>query len=118
MPAILTVDDSEPMRKMLAIVLKAGGYEVSSAGDGAEGLQVFQKSPVDLIITDINMPVMDGIEFIRQIRLISPDVPIVALTTESEDAMRRRGHDAGANGWVVKPFKPQPLLDYIKQLLK
>lgn len=118
MKRILTVDDSEPMRKMLGIVLKAGGYDVVSAGDGAEGLQLFQNSPVDLIITDINMPVMDGIEFIRQIRLVSPDVPIVALTTESEDAMRRRGHEAGANGWVVKPFKPQPLLDYLRQLLR
>lgn len=105
------------MRRMLALVLKAGGYDVVSAGDGAEALELYQKSPVDLIITDINMPYMDGIEFIRHVRLISPDVPIVALTTESEETMRRRGHDAGANGWVQKPFKPVQFLEVIRQLV-
>jgi len=117
MPAILTVDDSEPMRKMLEIVLKAGGYKVDAACNGAEGLASFSQMRQDLIITDINMPIMHGIEFIEQVRLIDTEVPILALTTESEDAMRKRGFAAGANGWVVKPFKPRPLLDVIGQLL-
>jgi two-component system chemotaxis response regulator CheY len=117
MPAVLTVDDSEPMRKMLAIVLKAGGYNVDSACHGAEGIEIFGQARHDLIITDINMPIMHGIEFIEQIRRIDSEVPILALTTESEDTMRRRGFAAGANGWVLKPFKPVQFMDVVRQIV-
>ncbi len=117
MQKVLAVDDSEPMRKMVEIVLRAGGYEVEFAADGAEGLEVFGRSAVDLVITDINMPVMDGIEFITRLRAINTEIPILALTTESEEVMRKRGREAGANGWVVKPFKPVQFLGLIRELL-
>jgi len=114
---ILAVDDSEPMRKMVDLVLKSGGHQVRHVNDGVEGLQKFKAGKFDLIVTDINMPNMHGIELIKAIRALNPDIPIVALTTESEDEMRRKGAEAGADGWVVKPFKLAQFLDIIRQIL-
>ena len=114
---ILAVDDSEPMRQMVELVLKSGGHQVTLANDGVEGLQKFQAGKFDLIVTDINMPNMHGIELIKAVRTLNADIPIVALTTESEDDMRKKGAEAGADGWVVKPFKPAQFLDIIRQIL-
>jgi two-component system chemotaxis response regulator CheY len=114
---ILAVDDSEPMRKMVELVLKSGGHQVTLANDGVEALQKFQASKFDLIVTDINMPEMNGIELIKAVRAQHSDIPIVALTTESDDALRKKGAEAGADGWVVKPFKPAQFLDIIRQIL-
>jgi two-component system chemotaxis response regulator CheY len=114
---ILAVDDSEPMRKMVELVLKSGGHQVTLANDGVEALQKFQAGKFDLIVTDINMPNMNGIELIKAVRAQHSDIPIVALTTESEDDMRKKGAEAGADGWVVKPFKPAQFLDIIRQIL-
>lgn len=114
---ILAVDDSEPMRKMVELVLKSAGHVVALATDGADGLQKFQQSVFDLIITDINMPNMGGLEFIRKVRSIDQQIPILVLTTEFDPRIQQRGQEAGANGWVVKPFKPAPFLDMVQQIL-
>ena len=114
---VLAVDDSEPVRKLVSLVLKSAGYEVITASDGAEALEKFQKDYYDLIVTDMNMPVMHGLELIRSIRQTNEEVPILALTSESEAEIRRRGSEAGANGWVVKPFKPVQFVDLVGQVI-
>ena len=118
MATILAVDDSETMRQMVKMTLQAGNYEVGLASDGEEGLSKFMSSTnVDLVITDINMPKMDGIGLIKEIRSRNATIPILALTTESEDTMRKKGAEAGANGWMVKPFKPAQFIDIVRQIL-
>lgn len=118
MKTILAVDDSSAMRNMVRQALEYGGYQVIMAEDGRQALDRFEKTKeVDLIITDINMPVMDGITFISEIRKGNQDVPILTLTTESEDDVKKTGFEAGANGWIVKPFQPAQFLDIVKQLL-
>lgn len=116
---IIAVDDSETMLSMIKQTLEMGGYSVILARDGKEGLAKFNesKNQIQLVITDINMPVMDGITLIREIRKVDGDIPILTLTTESEDGMKQKGYDAGANGWIVKPFRPAQFLDIIKQVL-
>lgn len=118
MQKILVVDDSETMRQMVKMTLQTGGYEVVLANDGEEGLRKFKDAgSVSLVVTDINMPIMDGLQLIRAIRKKDTAVPILALTTESEDEIRKKGAAAGANGWVVKPFKPTQFLDIVRQIL-
>lgn len=118
MQTVLAVDDSETMRQMVKMTLQAGNYQVVLASDGEEGLNKFlSTADVDLIITDINMPKMDGIGLIKEIRARNATVPILALTTESEDVMRKKGAEAGANGWLVKPFKPAQFIDIVRQIL-
>jgi two-component system, chemotaxis family, chemotaxis protein CheY len=118
MQTILAVDDSETMRQMVKMTLQAGNYQVVLASDGEEGLSKFLSSTaVDLVITDINMPKLDGIGLIKEIRSRNSSVPILALTTESEDTMRKKGAEAGANGWMVKPFKPAQFIDIVRQIL-
>ena len=114
---VLAVDDSETMLNMVKQTLEMGGYEVVVGKDGQEGLVRFKENSVDLIITDVNMPVMDGITFIKEIRKINQDIPVITLTTESEDEMKQKGFDAGANGWIVKPFRPAQFLDIVKQVV-
>ncbi len=114
---ILAVDDSETMRGMVRQTLEIAGYEVDLANDGEEGVRTFSSKKYDLVISDINMPIMDGITMIREIRKLDEDVPILTLTTESEDEMKQKGKDAGANGWIVKPFRPAQFLDIIRQIL-
>ncbi len=115
---ILTVDDSRTMRNMLAYTLQGAGYEVLQAENGQEGLDVLGTNTVDLIITDINMPVMDGITFIEQLRLdrAQAAVPVLILTTESSDDMKARGRAAGATGWIVKPFDPDKLIEIVRRV--
>lgn len=114
---ILAIDDSETMRDMVKQTLDMGNYNIIMAIDGKDGLKKFMHNEVNLIITDINMPVMDGIQLIKEIRKVNQDVPILTLTTESEDDMKKKGSDAGANGWIVKPLHPAQLLDIIEQIL-
>ena len=115
---ILTVDDSRTMLKMLAFTLQNAGYEVLQAENGQEGLDLLGKSEVDIIITDINMPVMDGITFIQRLRedKARAGVPVLILTTESSDEMKAKGRAAGATGWIVKPFDPAKLLDVVRKV--
>ncbi len=118
MQTVLAVDDSETMRQMVKMTLQTGNYQVVLAGDGEEGLSKFISThDVDLVVTDINMPKMDGIGLIREIRLRNKEVPILALTTESEDAMRKQGEAAGANGWMTKPFKPAQFMEVVHRII-
>lgn len=117
---ILIVDDSNTARASVEYTLKKGNYNVSTADDGTSGLDVLSKKPsIDMIITDLNMPKMDGIEFIRHVRKIDDYkyTPILMLTTESQDEKKMEGKAAGASGWLVKPFNPTQLLDVVKRFL-
>ena len=116
---ILCVDDSASVRQMVAFTLEAAGYDVVSAVDGRDALERLKAVPVDLIVTDLNMPNLDGIELVRQVRTMPAFkfLPIVLLTTESEETRKQEGRAAGATGWIVKPFKQDQLLAVIKRVL-
>ena len=115
---ILTVDDSKTMRDMLLVTLKQAGYDVVQAEDGQDGLAKLTDGGADVIITDINMPVMNGIEFIKacRARVDYASTPILTLTTESSDAKKAEGRNAGATGWIVKPFNPEKLLRIVEKV--
>lgn len=106
----LVVDDSKTMRDMVSHTLSGLGFAVSAAGDGVEAVDVVDKEQFDLIVTDINMPNMDGIELIRYLREeANLRIPILVLTTEGGDKAKEMGRKAGATGWLVKPFNPDTL---------
>jgi two-component system chemotaxis response regulator CheY len=114
----ITVDDSKTMREMVSFTLTNNGFSVLQAEDGKHAIEVLGGKKVDLIITDLNMPNMDGITFIRKLRE-DPTykyVPILMLTTESEDTKKNEGKAAGATGWLVKPFSPEKLVQIIKKV--
>jgi two-component system, chemotaxis family, chemotaxis protein CheY len=115
----LVVDDSLSMREMVAFTLKSAGFEVVQAGNGQEGLTKLDQSSAELVITDLNMPVMDGITFIQQLRTRPKHrfTPVLMLTTESQDAKKQAAKTAGATGWIVKPFQPEQLLKVIAKVL-
>jgi two-component system chemotaxis response regulator CheY len=117
---VLIVDDSPTMRGMIHRALAAGGYHVVEAADGIEGLARLDDAPVQAILTDINMPRMDGLTFIRTVRESGrfPRLPILALTTESESEMKAAGKMAGATGWLVKPFEPTQLCAILDMVIK
>jgi len=116
---ILTVDDSASIRQMVAFTLKSAGYEVIDAQDGEEGLSKAQRRNMDLVLTDQNMPKMDGLSLIKALRGLPQysSTPILMLTTESSDAIKAAGKAAGATGWLVKPFDPEKLLQVVKKVL-
>jgi len=116
---IMTVDDSASVRQMVAFTLKSAGYEVIEAADGRDALAKLQGTRVNMVITDLNMPNMDGIELTRALRNDAGHkfVPIVLLTTESQDNKKQEGRAAGATGWIVKPFKPEQLLGVVKKVM-
>jgi len=116
---IITVDDAATMRKMISFTLRGAGHEVLEACDGVEALSLLRSNRVDLIITDVNMPRMDGIEFTRQIRQIPAlsRVPVLLLTTESDPDKKAKGKAAGATGWIVKPFQQDQLLAVVARVL-
>jgi two-component system chemotaxis response regulator CheY len=115
---ILTVDDSRTMRDMLMLALSDAGYRVVQAQDGMHGLEVLQSTEPDVIITDINMPRMDGFGFIEGVRSNKRHraVPILVLTTESDAAKKERARRAGATGWIIKPFNPVKLVEAIRRV--
>ena len=115
---ILTVDDSRTMREMLRLVLADAGYRVVQAEDGVHGLEVLAGETPDVIVTDINMPRMDGFGFIEEVRSdpLRRGVPILVLTTESDAEKKNRARMAGATGWIVKPFDSLKLLDAIRRV--
>jgi two-component system chemotaxis response regulator CheY len=115
---ILTVDDSASIRQMIVLTLTGAGYTVIEAGDGSQGYDRAIAQPVDAVLTDLNMPVMNGIEFIKKYRQhpMSKGVPIIFLTTESDDAIKAEAKAAGATGWIVKPFKQDQLVSVIKKV--
>jgi two-component system, chemotaxis family, chemotaxis protein CheY len=116
---ILAVDDSGALRQMLAFSLKTAGYQVVEAVDGQDALEKARRSPFDLVLTDQNMPRMDGLTLIRTLRSMAGyrKVPILMLTTEFGDEMKAKGRAAGANGWLVKPFDPQRLIEVVNKVL-
>ncbi|MDO9599370.1 MAG: response regulator [Azoarcus sp.] len=116
---ILAVDDSASIRQMVAFTLKSQGYQVIEAVDGQDGLNKAKAQQVHLVLTDQNMPRMDGLTMVRSLRALPNyrTVPILILTTESSDAMKAQGRAAGATGWLVKPFDPNKLLDVVKKVL-
>jgi len=119
MANILAVDDSSSMRQMVAFTLKGAGYQVVEAADGQEALNKAKSQSFDLIITDVNMPIMDGITFIRHLRGEAnyKFTPMLMLTTESSSDKKAAGKAAGATGWIVKPFNPDQLLSTVKKVL-
>jgi two-component system chemotaxis response regulator CheY len=116
---ILAVDDAATMRKMVSFTLKTVGHQVIEAADGTEALARVQTNSVDLVITDVNMPNMNGIELIRQLRALPKfhKTPILLLTTESDPARKAEGRAAGATGWIVKPFNQEQLLAIVAKVL-
>lgn len=116
---IMTADDSASVRQMVAFTLSQGGHEVVQAVDGQDALQKLNSRKVDMLITDLNMPNLDGIGLIKGARALPACkfIPIVMLTTESQDGKKQEGKAAGATGWIVKPFKPEQLLAVVKKVL-
>ena len=116
---VLTVDDSRTILAMLHHTLSNAGFEVLQAEDGKQGLDVLKTETVDVVITDINMPVMDGIEFIKNVRATGnhQSLPILILTTETSQDKRDQGKAAGGTGWIVKPFDPEKLISVIHRVV-
>ncbi len=120
MKKILAVDDSASVRQMVSFTLQGAGYEVSDAVDGQDGLVKAGKGKFDMIITDLNMPNLDGIQLITAVRGLPgySFVPILMLTTESQAEKKDAGRKAGATGWIVKPFNGEQLIAVLRKLLK
>lgn len=116
---ILTADDSASMREVIAFTLRNAGYDVVEAVDGRDALAKAKSNAIHMLITDLNMPHLNGIELIRQMRAL-PDykyIPILMVTTESQDSKKQEGRAAGASGWIVKPFRGEQLLAVTKKVL-
>ena len=118
MTKILAVDDSASMRQMVVFTLQSAGYDVVEASDGQKALEIAKGASFDLVLSDVNMPVMDGIELVRELRQLDAYkyTPILMLTTETAGDKKMAGKNAGATGWVVKPFNPDKLLATIKKV--
>ena len=116
---VLTVDDSASIRQMVSFTLKSAGYEVVEAVDGMDGLEKAKGKSFNLVLTDQNMPRMDGLTLIRSLRALPQykTTPILMLTTESSEAMKSQGRAAGATGWLVKPFDPQKLIEVVRKVI-
>lgn len=115
----MSVDDSTSVRQMVCFTLRTAGYDVVEAVDGQDALEKLEAHSVNMILTDLNMPNMNGIELIRRVRSGTGHqfVPIIMLTTESQAEKKQEGKAAGATGWIVKPFKPEQLLAVVKKVL-
>ena len=115
---VMTVDDSATVRQVLQMTLEGAGYEVLQAVDGVDALKKLANETVDMLVTDLNMPNMDGITLIREVRQDPANrfMPIVMLTTESQPEKKQEGKSAGASGWIVKPFKPEQLLAVVRMV--
>lgn len=116
---ILIVDDSDSLREVVGIALKNAGYEVIEGADGQEGLNQLDGKKIHLIISDVNMPNMNGIEMVKKIKDMAAYkfTPIIMLTTESGEGMKDEGRNAGVKAWMVKPFKPEQMLDAVSKLI-
>ncbi|TWB56214.1 two-component system chemotaxis response regulator CheY [Nitrospirillum viridazoti] len=116
---VLSVDDSSSVRQMVKLTLSGAGYDVVQASDGAEGLAKAKDTAVDLVVTDLNMPVMNGLDLIRALRQLPAysGVPILFLTTESDADMKQAAKAAGATGWITKPFQQEQLVAVVRKVL-
>ena len=113
--SILVVDDTRSMRQMVAAVLEGAGYDVAEAVDGVEALELARKRVFDLVVTDHNMPRMDGVTLVRELRSL-PDydpVALIVLSTEASPELKQKGREAGATGWMAKPFNPERMLEIV-----
>ncbi|MGL5138894.1 MAG: response regulator [Beijerinckiaceae bacterium] len=115
---ILTIDDTKTLRELLASTLRAAGHEVAEAEDGLQGLKVLMEFKPEVVISDLNMPHCDGIEFTRAARLEASGagIPIIILTTEGDPEIKAQGRQAGATAWMIKPFDPTTLLGFLGRL--
>jgi two-component system chemotaxis response regulator CheY len=113
--SILVVDDTRSMRKMVAAVLEGAGYDVEEAVDGVEALELARKRVFDLVVTDHNMPRMDGVTLVRELRSLADYDPValLVLSTEASPELKQRGREAGATGWMAKPFNPERMLEIV-----
>ena len=120
MKTIMTVDDSASLRQMVGVVLRGAGFEVVEAVDGADALDKLAGQELHLILTDVNMPNIDGLELTRRIRTLPPYkfTPVILLTTESHADKKQEGRAAGATAWIVKPFTPDQLLTVVKKVVR
>jgi two-component system chemotaxis response regulator CheY len=118
--SILVVDDTRSMRKMVATVLQAAGYAVEEAADGAEALEKARGRVFDLVVTDHNMPRMDGVTLVRALRKLPEydEVALIVLSTETGATLKAQGREAGATGWMAKPFDPEKMLDIVRQFVQ
>ena len=116
---ILSVDDSASIRQMVKLTLSGAGYDVIQANDGAEGLEKAKGAKVDMVMTDLNMPVMNGLALIKELRKLPAyqGIPILFLTTESDAALKSEAKAAGATGWITKPFQQDQLISVVKKVL-
>ena len=116
---ILIVDDSASLRQVVGISLRSAGYDVLEGADGADALKKLTGQKVHLIISDVNMPNMDGITFVKNVKAMPAYrfTPVIMLTTENQEAKKREGQAAGAKAWVVKPFQPAALLSAVEKLV-
>lgn len=116
---IMTVDDSASIRQAVTLTLTQAGYDVVQASDGNDAIAKLNGSPVKLVLTDLNMPNLDGIGLIKWIRSQASYrfVPVIMLTTESQESKKQEGKAAGATGWIIKPFKPEQLVAVVKKVL-
>lgn len=117
---IMTVDDSASVRLMIGFTLRQMGYEVLEASNGKDALKKLDERPVHMLITDVNMPELDGISLVRRVRE-NPSyrfIPIIILTTESQQAKKKEGREAGATGWIVKPFSPDQLTAVVRKVME
>ncbi|MCP3890389.1 MAG: response regulator [Desulfobulbaceae bacterium] len=117
---ILTVDDSASVRQMVSLTLRGAGYTVIEAVDGQDGVAKLGTADISMVITDLNMPKLDGIGLIKKVRANPKTkfIPVIMLTTESQAEKKQAGKAAGATGWIVKPFKPEQLLGVVKKVLR
>ena len=118
--SILVVDDTRSMRKMVATVLQSAGYSVEEAGDGAEALEKAKARVFDLVVTDHNMPRMDGVTLVRELRALAEydEVALIVLSTETGPDLKARGREAGATGWMAKPFDPEKMVGIVRQFVE
>lgn len=116
----MTVDDSASIRQMVAFSLKQAGYNVIEAVDGADALNQLATKSIDMLVTDLNMPNVNGVELIRQVRKMTAYrfIPIIMLTTESQETKKSEGKAAGATAWVIKPFRPEQLIAIANKVLR
>lgn len=115
---VLAVDDSKTMRDMVSFTLRGAGYDVIEAEDGEDALKKIDGNTIDVVITDVNMPKMDGITLVKTLRQNQAfkATPILVLTTESDDNKKNEGRAAGATGWIVKPFAPEKLIQVVQKV--
>lgn len=119
MKKILAVDDSRSIRDMVSFTLENAGFDVTQTVDGEDAYQFALENTVDLVLTDVNMPNMDGITLVSKLRELDAYkyIPILVLTTESSDEKKKQGRAAGATGWIVKPFNPSTLIQTVEKVL-